>query len=474
MNEINEIRIGQSSETQSSTGIQLSYTIGNFLITFLGVVFDTRTFIFYETEVGLPVLFILLSFIIYGIWNMVNDPLIGFLSDKPNRLWKRWGRRFPWIFIGAIFYCIFFLLLFTPPDVDPAKNILIIFLWLTIITCLVDFFLSIWNTNFLAQAPDRFRSQNERTKVGGFGTILGLLGVAIGVLIPPFFITYGNKQSYFNAALIIMIIGLICVILMIPGIRENQTMIDRALQLANEEEKKEKKESFWKVLRYALKKRNFMAFVIAYTCWQILVVIMVASIPYLNQYILKQPASSEVFLTAGVLIGSLVSVPLWVILARKKGNRLTFFIGFIVTAAAAIPLLFVSDVIGAFISTLLVGVGIGATYAISLAMLSDVLDEIVVERKKREEGVFLGIRTFFTRLSYISQAIIFTTVHIATGFNPIPGAPQTNLAVWGIRIHTALIPIIIILIGGILFWKYCDLFPEKVGDIRAKLKELQL
>ncbi len=469
-----ESEIDKSSETQSSTGIQLSYTIGNFIITFIGVVFDTRTFIFYETEVGLPVIFILISFIIYGIWNMVNDPFIGYLSDKPNRLWKRWGRRFPWILIGAIFYCIFFLLIFAPPNVDPVKDALMLFLWLTIITCLVDFFLSAWNTNFSAQAPDKFRSQKERTKVGGLGTILGMLGIAIGVLIPPLIITYGNKQSYFTAAAIIMIIGLISIFLMIPGIRENQAMIDRALQLASEKDKEEEKESFWKVLRFALKQRNFIAFVIAYTCWQILVVVMVSSIPYVNQYILKQPASSEVFLTAGVLVGSLISVPLWVMLARKKGNKLTFFIGFLVTAAAAVPLLFVSDLIGASISTLLIGVGIGATYAISLAMLSDVLDEIVVKRKKREEGVFLGIRTFFMRLSYISQAIIFTTVHIITGFNPKPGAPQTALAIWGIRVHTALIPIIIILIGGFVFWKFCDLTPQKTENIKAMLKELQL
>ena len=147
---------------------------------------------------------------------------------------------------------------------------------------------------------------------------------------------------------------------------------------------------------------------------------------------------------------------------------------FIFAAVSAVPLLFVTDIIGAAISTLFIGIGIGATYAISLAMLSDVLDEIVVERKKREEGVFLGIRTFFMRLSYISQAIIFTTVHIVTGFNPKPGAPQSDLAIWGIRVHTALIPIIIILVGGFIFWKYCDLTPEKVKDIRLKLKELNL
>jgi len=465
-----EIVMEEPSEPQSSTGIQISYTIGYFLTTFVGVVFDTRTFIFYETEVGLPVILILGSFIIYGIWNMINDPFIGYISDKPNRLWKKWGRRFPWILIGAIFYCILFLLLFAPPDVDPVQDALLIFLWLTIITCLVDFFLSAWNVNYNAQAIDKFRSQKERTKVGGIGTILGLFGVAIGVLIPPLFITYGDKQSYFTAAVIVMIVALVSVVLMIPGIRENQAMIDRALQLAKDKEKEKETESFWKVFGFAIKQRNFIAFVIAYTCWQILVVVMISSIPYLNQYILKQPASSEIFLTAGVLVGSIISVPFWVKLARKKGNKITFFIGFLVTAAAAVPLLFVTDLIGASISTLFVGIGIGATYAISLAMLSDVLDEIVIERKKREEGIFLGIRTFFMRLSYISQAIIFTTVHILTGFNPKPGAPQTDLAIWGIRVHTALIPIIIILIGGLIFWKYCDLTPDKVKDIRLKLR----
>ena len=475
MNEIKQNRDYSeldSEKSQYSTKIQLSFTLGFFLTTFMGIFFDSRMFIFYETEVGLPVIYILIALIVYGIWNMVNDPFIGFLSDKPNRLWKRWGRRFPWVIMAIIPYCLVFLLLFSPPDLDPVRNWLILFLWLLLMTCLLDLFLSIWNTNYYALYTDKFRSQKERTKVGGIGTIFGQLGIAIGVLIPPLFITYGVKQTYLIAVSIVISISIICIILMIPGIRENQDMIDRALQMAKKKE--EEKESFWKILKFAMKQKNFLVYTVAYTAFLTLVVIMLASIPYLNQYILKQPASSETLITAGLLIGSLISIPLWVKLARKKGNKITFVTGMLFTAVSIIPFLFISDLFLAVITSTLIGVGIGGIYLATYPLLSDVLDEIIVKTKKRQEGSFLGIRTFFNRLSYITQAMTFTIVHIITGFNPTPGAPQTDLALWGIKIHLAIIPMIVIFLGGLILWKYCDIDAEKSASIKAQLKELNL
>lgn len=456
-------------EKRYSNKIFLSFALGNMLNTLLGVVFDTRLFIFYETEVGLPAFFLLIAFIIYGIWNMINDPFIGFLSDRPNKLWKRWGRRFPWILIGAMLYCILFLFLFTPPS---TSNILFLFIWVIFITCLIDFLLSTWNTNYFSLLPDKFRSQEERTKIGGIGTILGIIGITIGTLIPPMIIKYGNKESYFIAAGVIALIGILIVILMIPGIREDEEMIARAF--IKVEDETQQSSTFWKQLRFALKQKNFVAFIIVNTAWQIVVVVMIASIPYMNQYIFKQPASSEIFITAALLIGSIGSVPLWVKFARKRGNRLTVLVGMLLMAIAIIPLLFVTNVIGAAITTLFIGFGNGAIYIGTFPMLSDVIDEIVVTTNKRQEGIYVGIRTFFMRLSYISQAIIFVTIHVFTGFNPVPGAEQTDLALWGIRIHTALIPMIILIIGALFFWKFCDLMPDKVQNIKDQLKDLRI
>ena len=53
------------------------------------------------------------------------------------------------------------------------------------------------------------------------------------------------------------------------------------------------------------------------------------------------------------------------------------------------------------------------------------------------------------------------------------GTPQAlNLALLGIRIHSAVIPAIFALILLIVFWKFYDLTPDKVQANKEKLREL--
>ena len=110
-----------------STKIQTSFGVGYFFRSFLLTVFSTRVFAFYENEVRLDVTLVLIAYIIYGLWNMFNDPLIGYISDRPNRFWNRWGRRFPWIFMSGIPYSLSIIIIFTPPDVDATTHSMIIF-----------------------------------------------------------------------------------------------------------------------------------------------------------------------------------------------------------------------------------------------------------------------------------------------------------------------------------------------------------
>ncbi|MBY8980651.1 MAG: MFS transporter, partial [Candidatus Lokiarchaeota archaeon] len=54
---------------------------------------------FYTIYAGLSLIDFGILFMIYGIWNAINDPLIGYYMDK-IKLKK--GRRVPWIIYGTI------------------------------------------------------------------------------------------------------------------------------------------------------------------------------------------------------------------------------------------------------------------------------------------------------------------------------------------------------------------------------------
>jgi len=104
-------------------------------------------------------------------------------------------------------------------------------------------------------------------------------------------------------------------------------------------------------------------------------------------------------------------------------------------------------------------------------VMADVVDDAVIITGKREEGVYIGFSQFFGRLGIVAQAITFGTVHALTGF--VEGAStQPPSAVWGIQLHLGFIPMIFILIGALVFWKYYKLTPETIQANHEKLIEL--
>nr|MDO8109068.1 MFS transporter [Candidatus Sigynarchaeota archaeon] len=453
-------------ESNSPLKIQFSYALGSFLDDFIITAFSIRVYAFYENEVFLPNVFLATAFIIYGIWNMVNDPLVGYISDRPTRFTKRWGRRFPWFLFTAIPSALVFTIIFSPPvGLDWA-----IFMWLLIFICLFDFLFSFWNTNWLAAFPVKFRSHFERTRVAGIQTILSQIGLTIGMLVPPLFFTYGNRVSYIWQAIMVTMIGVIIATLILPGMREKQAPSEILFKAIDGSHKST---SYFKTLFFALKQKNFIAYLIAYLGQTVMQVVMLASVPYLIKYVLNAEADTEILVSGALLVGGLVMVPVWIKVSRKHGNRLGYMFGTGLTAALLLFFLFVQDLTQAMIAALLLGMSMSATWSLLYPTFSDVIDEMVVKMKARNEGIFYGFRTFFGRLSIVIQALSFSLIHFVVGFDP-EAISQTVLALWGLRIQMTIVPAIFYLAGFICMWKIYDITPAKALLNKAQLTELGL
>ncbi len=448
-----------------------SYGFGSMGREFVQMAFNVLVFFYYEVEVGLNVWLIGLALIIFAIYNAINDPLIGYLTNRPFKFTKKWGRRFPWLLLGGFPLGFCYFLVFFPPSVDPVGGAWIIFAWLTFTTCLFDTFHSLFFVSFQSLFPDKFQSVEERRTAAGIYIPLGIIGVALGAILPPLFITFEDLQSYIIQGLIVMVITIVMMLLAIPGHRDDQQTVDIYL---TSYEKQAKRESFLKSMKLAFKQKSFVAYMIIYALYFVIINSLQASLPYVVRFAVEpqyQKARFTTFIMAGLLIGTIISIPFWVKLAQKTNdNGKIMLISAILLGVFAIPLIFINSYWGVVISICVWGMALGGFWSMIFPVFSDVIDESIVKYNKREEGTYIGIQQFFGRLGLIIQVLSFAIVHQLTGF--VEGADtQTPLAIWGIHIHAALIPMICIFIGAFFFWLLYDLNPDKVSENRSKIKE---
>ena len=459
-------------EIQHSKLNMASYGFGKFLTEFMEMAFTVWLYSFYVRTIGVDSLIIGLAVVIYAIWNMVNDPLVGYLTNRPFKFTKKWGRRFPWIMIGGFAYLLSFVLIFIPPDVDPQSGAWIFFIWFIASTCIFDTFNSIFFVNFASLFPDKFRSVDERRKATGIQTPIGIIGVALGALLPPMIIDRDNAVTFVINAGVVIIIGLIVLMLSIPGCGEDQITIDRYLDKHDIKDRT----PFFKTLKMSLKQKSFLFFIITYTLYRSLIISFQASIPFFVEFILEEEAGIQTLLSAGFLIGALISSPLWAFIAQKtNNNKKVMLINSFLLTIFTIPFIFLNSVSITFIVLILWGFGLGGFWTMLAPVFADVINESVANTQKRQEGIFNGFLQFFGRLAILVQALSFASVHTITGFvEGKPLAAQPGSAIWGVHVHFALIPAVLMLIASIIFWKFYDLTPDKVKLNQDRIIELNL
>ncbi|MHA1491849.1 MAG: MFS transporter [Promethearchaeota archaeon] len=461
-----------------------SYSTGQFFGQWFTNSFGMFVFFFYETEIGLNVGIAALAFILYSLWNAVNDPLSGYLMERIHMPWeKKWGKRFPWIVIFSIPWVFSFALIFMVPlNLDPIHDQWIIFGWLLLTICLFDTFFTIWNISYTAMYPDKFRGSNERRTAAAIGTLIGMAGLVAASLVPPMFLVFGVPESFRVMAWALVGIGLIAFFFMIPGIWEDEKTRAR-YQQRRMDAKKDENKSFVKTAKMVLTDKKFMVKVLFFFGYQAAVALLQGSAAYMIAFVLNMEASTLSILLGGMLLGAILSTPIWMHFSKtQNNNRKMSLIAGVAMFLTFLPMMFVNTFLGFLMSLILFGIGLGGQWFMDPPTMGDVLDDIAVRTGKRQEAVYYGYNAFFIRFGGAFQAITFAIVHSLTGF--VEGAstrkelaalsPNLELALFGIRVHAALIPAILVLITILLFWKFYDLTPDKVKANKEKLKEMGL
>jgi len=138
----------------------LLYSLGSFSAGLLSNPISTFAIFYYVDVLKAPVEKISLVMLLYGIWNAVNDPLFGYLSDITK---TRWGRRRPYIFFFSLPLALSFALFWASPFDSSRPTALVLYYGLMIF--LFDTFFTIVILNWIALFPEMYPTLEQRARV---------------------------------------------------------------------------------------------------------------------------------------------------------------------------------------------------------------------------------------------------------------------------------------------------------------------
>lgn len=113
------------------------------------------------------------------VWDAINDPIIGLLSD---RLHTRWGRRRPFLLCFAIPFGFSFITLWSAPNWESQTALLI---YVTLSFMLADTLQTLVSVPFLSLTPELTQDYDERTTLTSFRSFFQLAGALLAVIAAP-------------------------------------------------------------------------------------------------------------------------------------------------------------------------------------------------------------------------------------------------------------------------------------------------
>ncbi|MFX1357889.1 MAG: MFS transporter [Promethearchaeota archaeon] len=464
-----------NSKEGPSTIKMMMFSMGYFFNGFLIVAFNNFVWHYYESELGLidiialwPI-YMAIANVIFTIFSMMSSPVIGFLTDKPNKLTKKFGFHSPWILIGGIPTIIFFFLIFTPPNIEGVEDIFLVLLYYLVIVILYDISNSLFQTHSFGAFPVHFRGDITRRKAGMITQIFIFIANFLTITLWSQIIIPGNKSTFIKAAFISIIILGGSLALFIPGSRETIDIKERFIRGYETAEKK----SFIWTMKMAIKQKNFMLAVFTYIIFMIALGLMSMNTVNFVDDVLQEEQFVRTIGSIFMLFASIFTMPIWIYVAKKIGHSNLYTIGLLSFGLSLLFYSFISNIIGFYIVNFLTGIS-AAMFTIMLSpVLADCYDEITVKTKKHHEATLVGFRNVFIRISLLIQSFIVAIIHAITLYNP-NNLTHSYDALLGLRLIQGVFPFLFCVLGVIIFYRWFDLKGKKKQEIMQKLKEIGL
>jgi GPH family glycoside/pentoside/hexuronide:cation symporter len=396
-----QLNLSQPVATQNSP---ISYGLGSFGMESLYIAFAGFYMFYYIDELGLAVSMAAIINVIYGIWDAIDDPLVGFLSDNTR---TRWGRRRPWLLIGLPFYLGLLVLVYAVPKPFLRGNALS---WYALVIFLLfEAARTIMSVNYAALFPELFQSLGERARASSYYGGLATLGELAGFTIPPFiYATFGFVPMAIGFA---VIAGIALFVGITRNTEDPKAMSAPPLGL---------KDAFGEVL----KDRPFLLFTVAVTFLVFTTGAYTLATPFWVKYTLRASPQVTSLIFAIVFVTAILSVPLWGRFVRSLGIKRAWLWTVAVMSASAIIIGLASSLVVGAIGAAVAGAGLGGMKVCREMIMADFVDRGLKRTGHRREGIYYSLLRVIGKLSKILEALALVLLGLLFGYvsgeNPGP------------------------------------------------------
>jgi len=401
----------------------------------------TSVYMFYYVEVlGLSLVTFTLAKTVYMIWDALNDPLSGVISDRTR---SKLGRRRFWLIIISPLLVIGFIMVFTPPGAMMMSGSKVgLAWWLLLSLMVIETACGFLWVNYETVYPEIYSGDRERSKGETWKVVFEILGILLSAGI-GLSIYYALGAT--NMALVISGVYLLLMGGCVATIRENP------------KHQEEPRIKVWKSFRETLSNKPFWAFNIANLLAQTVNATMAGLLLFFGKYCLKidDDRMTIVMIVAFAPVVGLVFV--WDFLVRKWGAKKAWQRSLLIFAFCCIPMFFANSFITGIIAAFFVGFGMAGYLMTPGVMRGRIVDEDVRVYGQRREGVITSTASFIRQISPIVSAGIVLIMGLLTGYKSgeEPG-PYPEIT---FRILLSIVPVIL-LVSAYFISRGCKGFDE--------------
>ena len=373
------------------------------------------------------------------IWDAITDPLTGYLSDRTR---SRWGRRRPYMFIGALFSVAAMILMFTNPNLSSQRSL---FWLMTFYFCLLNTAYTLVNIPYAALLPELTQDFDQRTVLTGYRMSFAVLGTFMGAaaVMPIIGLFSSSRLGWSVMSGIMGGIMLGTALITIWAIKEPQ------------HREKEKGPGFIKTYIEVLGLPVFLKALVPWTLFITGTTMIQGALVYFFKYIFLDENLFQIALLF-LLTFSLMFIPIWVKISKKIGKKRCYNIGMGIMSISVLLFSLLSEQLGsgyAFVLMAIAGIGLSTHYIIPHAILPDIVEyDSLHHNGIRREGVFSSLWTFSSK---IGQAVALAlNGWLLALFRYDASIVPERITITGIKIICGPIPVIFYISGIIILSFY--------------------